>query len=98
MTILLLISTDKEVADGCWLQTAKNKVQAIVETLECFQLSSIPSPRPPAAAKRTPVVAPLAPTPPAVPQPKKRVSRPGACLRPAKAVSEAGEFFYTHPE
>lgn len=92
-----LISTDKEVADGCKLQSAKNKVQAIVEKLECFQLSSVPSPRPPVAAKRTPAVAPLAPTPPTVPQPKRRVSRPAAVLRPAKATREAGKFFYTHP-
>ncbi|XP_044077544.1 uncharacterized protein LOC122887917 [Siniperca chuatsi] len=86
-----LSGADKEVADGCRLQSAKNKVEAIVERLERFQLHSVPSPRPPVAAKRTPVVTPLAPTPPTVPQTKRRGSRPGKILRPAKAVSGAGK-------
>ncbi|KAI3373623.1 hypothetical protein L3Q82_022214 [Scortum barcoo] len=80
---------DKEVADGCKLQTAKNKVQAFMDKLEHFQLISVPPPKPPAAPKKRPVPAPLAPNPPKVPQPKKNVSRPPASLRPAKAVNEA---------
>nr|XP_033471266.1 crescerin-like protein che-12 [Epinephelus lanceolatus] len=82
---------EKEVADGCRLQSAKGKVEAFVERLKCLQLASIPSPRPPAAPKTTPAVTPLAPTPPRVPQAQKQGTRPGVALRPAKAVSVAGK-------
>ncbi|XP_078026541.1 uncharacterized protein LOC117258111 [Epinephelus lanceolatus] len=106
---------EKEVADGCRLQSAKGKVKAFVERLKCLQLASIPSPRPPAAPKTTPAAAPkrvpapptmtrpapaptatpvetpLAPTPPRVPQARKRGTRPGVALCPAKAVSVAGK-------
>ncbi|XP_049436911.1 uncharacterized protein LOC125891578 [Epinephelus fuscoguttatus] len=82
---------EKEVADGCRLQSAKGKVEAFVERLKCLQLASIPSPRPPAAPKTTPAATPLAPTPPRVPQARKRGTRPGVALRPAKAVSVAGK-------
>ncbi|KAM7374291.1 hypothetical protein PAMP_006959 [Pampus punctatissimus] len=78
------------------LQSAKKKVEAIVENLERFQLGSIPSPRPPAAARKTTAVEPkmskmepLAPTPPTVPQNKKRGTRRGTILRPAKAANGA---------
>ncbi|KAL7389512.1 hypothetical protein ABVT39_005534 [Epinephelus coioides] len=106
---------EKEVANGCRLQSAKGKVEAFVERLKSLQLASIPSPRPPAAPTMTPAAAPkripapptmtrpapaptatpvetpLAPTPPRVPQAKKRGTRPGVALRPAKAVSVAGK-------
>ncbi|KAM7374290.1 hypothetical protein PAMP_006958 [Pampus punctatissimus] len=78
------------------LQSAKKKVEAIVENLERFQLGSIPSPRPPAAARKTTAVEPkmskmepLAPTPPTVPQNKQRGTRRGTILRPAKAANGA---------
>ncbi|KAL7370614.1 hypothetical protein ABVT39_005831 [Epinephelus coioides] len=64
---------EKEVADGCRLQSAKGKVEAFVARLKCFQLASIPSPRPPAAPKTTPAAAP------------KRVPAPPAMTRPAPA-------------
>ncbi|XP_018546535.1 uncharacterized protein LOC108893160 [Lates calcarifer] len=85
---------DKEESDRFRLQTAKNKVEAIVETLERFHVNSHPSPRPPAAAKKTPrtsVVKPLVPTPPKDAQTKRRGSRPGTFLHPAKAASGAGK-------
>nr|XP_033503004.1 uncharacterized protein LOC117269794 [Epinephelus lanceolatus] len=82
---------EKEVADGCRLQSAKGKVEAFVERLKSLQLASIPSPRPPAAPTMTPAATLLAPTPPRVPQAKKRGTRPGVALRPAKAVSVAGK-------
>lgn len=98
MPISPLLSTDKVVANGCRLQSAKREVEAIVERPERSQLDSVPSPRPPATAKSTPTVAPLAPTPPTVLQMKKKGTRPGTFLRPGKAVSGAGKFFYTHLE
>ncbi|XP_051269587.1 uncharacterized protein LOC127371055 isoform X1 [Dicentrarchus labrax] len=82
----LRVAAEKKV-DGCKLQSVQNHVKATVN----FWLNSVPSPRPPAAAKRTPVVTPLAPIPPAVSQTKRRVTRPGMLLRPAKAVSEASK-------
>ncbi|KAM7394983.1 hypothetical protein PAMA_006633 [Pampus argenteus] len=79
------------------LQSAKNKVEAIVENLERFRHGSIPSPRPPAAARKitavepkTSKIEPLAPTPPTVPQNKKRGTRRGTVLHPAKAANVAG--------
>ncbi|KAM7394984.1 hypothetical protein PAMA_006634 [Pampus argenteus] len=79
------------------LQSAKNKVEAIVENLERFRHGSIPSPRPPAAARKitavepkTSKMEPLAPTPPTVPQNKKRGTRRGTVLHPAKAANGAG--------
>ncbi|XP_070700144.1 uncharacterized protein [Pempheris klunzingeri] len=78
---------DKEVVAGCKLQSARNKVNAIVQSLEHLQLNSVPSPRPPEAPRRTPAVAPpLAPTPPTCPQTKKRGAHPGRFLHPGKAV------------
>lgn len=93
LPILSLISAEKKV-DGCKLQSVEKHVEARVN----FWLNSVPSPRPPAAAKRTPVVTPLAPIPPGVPQTKRRVTRSGMFLRPAKAVSGTSEFFCTHLE
>ncbi|KAL7395935.1 hypothetical protein ABVT39_025750 [Epinephelus coioides] len=66
---------EKEVADGCRLQSAKGKVEAFVERLKCLQLASIPSPRPPAAPKTTPAAAP------------KRVPAPPTMTRPAPALT-----------
>ncbi|GLD65385.1 uncharacterized protein AKAME5_002931700 [Lates japonicus] len=85
---------NEEEGDRFRLQTAKNKVEAIVETLERFHVNSHPSPQPPAAAKKTPrtsVVTPLVPTPPKDAQTKRRGSRPGTFLHPAKATSGAGK-------
>lgn len=93
-SILPLIPTDKEVTDGCRLQTAKYKVEAIVTRLERFQLNSVPPARPQATAKRNPEVAP---TLPRVRQTTTRGSRPGMFLPRAK-VSGEGKFFHTHPE
>lgn len=89
-----LISTDKkEVADGCGL--IKKKVKAIM--VKQVQPDSAPSPRPPATAKTTAAATPMVPTPPKVPQTKRKGTRPGAFLIPAKAVSDAGKLIYTHP-
>ncbi|KAM7374292.1 hypothetical protein PAMP_006960 [Pampus punctatissimus] len=86
-------------------QSSKKKVEAIVENLERFQLGSIPSPRPPAAARKTTAVEPkmskmepLAPTPPTVPQNKKRGTRRGTILRPAKAANGAAPTPPTVPQ
>ncbi|XP_070773770.1 crescerin-like protein che-12 [Enoplosus armatus] len=82
---------DKMVADGCRLQTAKNKVEAIVERLERFRLDFVHSPQPPAAIKMTPAVRPLAPTPPTVFQTNSPGFRQGMFLCPEKADSGAGK-------
>ncbi|XP_051260275.1 uncharacterized protein LOC127365816 [Dicentrarchus labrax] len=79
----LRVAAEKKV-DGYKLQLVQNHVEATVK----FWLNSVPSPRPPTAAKRTPVVTPLAPIPPDVSQTKRRVTRPGMLLRPAKAASK----------
>ncbi|XP_045897077.1 crescerin-like protein che-12 isoform X1 [Micropterus dolomieu] len=80
-----LSGADKEVTDGCRLQTAKYKVEAIVTRLERFQLNSVPPARPQATAKRNPEVAP---TLPRVRQTTTRGSRPGMFLPRAKVSGE----------
>nr|XP_046266867.1 TOG array regulator of axonemal microtubules protein 1-like isoform X2 [Scatophagus argus] len=79
----------KEVADGCRRQSGKDKVEVSAEGPKRIQLNTVPSPQPPAAAKRTPVETLLAPSPPTAPQTKRKGSRPGMILRPAKVISKA---------
>ncbi|XP_059185571.1 TOG array regulator of axonemal microtubules protein 2-like [Centropristis striata] len=93
-----LSGTDKGVADGFRLQSAKNKIEAIEEKLQHLKLNYVASPLPPTTPKMTPAMAPkkhsevppLAPTPPTVSKTKKRATGPGLVLHRAEGVSEAG--------
>ncbi|GLD62046.1 uncharacterized protein AKAME5_001380100 [Lates japonicus] len=78
----LPVRAGKEVAGGCPLQSATNKVTKIVERLEQFQFVPRP-PRQPAAAPRKTT---FAPTPPSVAAPSKaRGPKRVMNLRPPKA-------------
>ncbi|XP_075931470.1 TOG array regulator of axonemal microtubules protein 1-like [Anarhichas minor] len=58
---------EKDVADGCKLQTAQSKVEKLMERLDKFQLLHHPSPQPPAAPRRTKAVTAKVRLPPAPP-------------------------------
>ncbi|XP_049457834.1 TOG array regulator of axonemal microtubules protein 1-like [Epinephelus fuscoguttatus] len=71
----------KEVADGYKLQSAKTTMEELTRSLQKFQV--IHQPKPPAAPRRIPAMAPKVPAPPAtVSQPNRR----GLCRR---TVAEA---------
>ncbi|XP_018530902.1 uncharacterized protein LOC108882726 [Lates calcarifer] len=78
----LPVRTRKEVAGGCPLQSATNKVTKIVERLEQFQFV----PRPPYQPAAPPRKTTFAPTPPSVAAPSKaRGPKRVMNLRPPKA-------------
>uniref|UniRef100_UPI0037E83F1F TOG array regulator of axonemal microtubules protein 1-like n=1 Tax=Semicossyphus pulcher TaxID=241346 RepID=UPI0037E83F1F len=81
---------DDGCADEYRLPSAKNKVMDVEEKLESSKLNSAPKPQPRPASSRIPVLVPLAPQPPKVPQTKKRGAGPGRILQPVKPVKDTG--------
>ncbi|KAI3358015.1 hypothetical protein L3Q82_003037 [Scortum barcoo] len=86
-----LCKSGKDGAGEYHLQSVKAKVEEIVDRLQQYQFVPRPSPRPPAAPRRTPAVAPKAPKPPATAAPpNKRGPRRGTNLCPQKADNKTG--------